>query len=72
MLQNAYLVAKIGADTAENAQHFAGIWPKTVNYPTTLRSSRREVQALATGDADERGLARSLQLLAGSWARELA
>ena len=23
MLQNAYLVAKIGADTAENEQHFA-------------------------------------------------
>ena len=27
MLQNAYLVAKIGADTAENEQHFAGILP---------------------------------------------
>ena len=25
MLQNAYLVAKIGADTAKNEQHFAGI-----------------------------------------------
>ena len=25
MLQNAYLVAKIGADTAENEQHFAEI-----------------------------------------------
>ena len=24
MLQNAYLLAKIGADTAENEQHFAG------------------------------------------------
>ena len=29
MLQNAYLVAKIGADTAENEQHFAEILPKT-------------------------------------------
>ena len=28
MLQNAHLVAKIGADTAENEQHFAEILPK--------------------------------------------
>ena len=34
MLQNAYLPAKIGADTAENEQHFAEILPKTGNYPT--------------------------------------
>ena len=27
ILQNAYLVAKIGADTAENEQHFAEILP---------------------------------------------
>ena len=29
MLTNAYLLAKIGADTAENEQHFAEILPKT-------------------------------------------
>ena len=34
MLQNAYILAKIGADTAENEQHFAEILPKTGNYPT--------------------------------------
>ena len=34
MLSNAYLVAKIGADTAENEQHFAEILPKIGNYPT--------------------------------------
>ena len=34
MLQNAYLVAKNGADTAENEQHIAEILPKTGNYPT--------------------------------------
>ena len=34
MLQNAYFLAKIGADTAENEQHFAEILPKTSNYPT--------------------------------------
>ena len=28
MLQNAYLLAKIGADTAENEQHFTEILPK--------------------------------------------
>ena len=34
MLQNAYFLAKIGADTAENEQHLAEILPKTGNYPT--------------------------------------
>ena len=34
MLQNAYFLAKIGADTAENEQQFAEILPKTGNYPT--------------------------------------
>ena len=28
MLKNAYFLAKIGADTAENEQHFAEILPK--------------------------------------------
>ena len=35
MLQNAYLLAKIGADTAENEQHFAEICQKLA---TTLRA----------------------------------
>ena len=34
MLQNAYLLAKIGADTAENEQHFAKKLRKTDYYPT--------------------------------------
>ena len=34
MLQNAYFLAKIGADTAENERYFAEILPKTGNYPT--------------------------------------
>ena len=33
MLQNAYLVAKIGADTAENEQQFAEILSTIGNYP---------------------------------------
>ena len=31
MLQSAYFLAKIGADTAENEQHFAEILPKIGN-----------------------------------------
>ena len=34
MLKNAYLVAKIGADTAENERNFAENLPKIGNYPT--------------------------------------
>ena len=34
MLQNAYFLAKIGADTAENERNVAEILPKTDNYPT--------------------------------------
>ena len=32
MLQNAYFLAKIGADTAENERHFAEHLPKIGNY----------------------------------------
>ena len=34
MLKNAYLLAKIGADTAENEQHFVENLPKIGNYRT--------------------------------------
>ena len=37
MLKNDYLLAKIGADTAENEQHFAENLPKIGNYPTDRR-----------------------------------
>ena len=43
MLQNAYFVAKIGADTAENEQHFAEILPKIGNYPTGTGTSTPRV-----------------------------
>ena len=42
MLQNAYFLAKIGADTAENEQHFAEICQKlatTLRVPTTPPAS---------------------------------
>ena len=34
MLKNAYLLAKIDADTAENERDLAEILPKIGNYPT--------------------------------------
>ena len=34
MQQNAYLLAKVGADTAENERTFADILPETDNRPT--------------------------------------
>ena len=37
MLQNAYFLAKIGADTAENEQHFAEICQKLATTPRVLR-----------------------------------
>ena len=40
MLSNAYFLAKIRFDTAENEQHFAEILPKTGNYPTGPGSGR--------------------------------
>ena len=52
MLQNAYFLAKIGADTAENEQHFAEILPKTGNYPTgpTARSAPQFQKYLVNTD----------------------
>ena len=44
MLQNAYLLAKIGADTAENERNFAEILPKNGNYPTGPPSSPRDYE----------------------------
>ena len=43
MLQNAHFLAKIGADTAENEQHFAEILPKTGNYLTGPGAGARRV-----------------------------
>ena len=51
MLQNAYFLAKIGADTAENEQHLAEILPKTGTCPT--RPPRRGPRPWASADAAE-------------------
>ena len=44
MLQNAYFLAKIGADTAENEQHFAEILPTDARARGVL-GERRERRA---------------------------
>ena len=54
MLQNAYSLAKIGADTAENEQHFAEILPKIGNYPTG-RTGRRSSSRVAGAPWYRRG-----------------
>ena len=56
MLQNAYFLAKIGADTAENEQHFAEILPKIGGPAPGLRD-----HALRR---DGRGVPDALALLA--------
>ena len=43
MLQNAYFLAKIGADTAENEQHFATM--TTTPEPTADRRAREPRRA---------------------------
>ena len=45
MLQNAYFLAKIGADTAENERKFAEILPNIGNYPTGPPGRRDEAVA---------------------------
>ena len=51
MLTNAYLLAKIGADTAENEQHFAEILPKT--------GIARPLPSSAAGEKVESGVSRA-------------
>ena len=56
MLQNAYLLAKIGADTAENERNFAERLPKFGSYPTGLPERAHARQPVA-GRAPEPPLA---------------
>ena len=65
MLQNAYFLAKIGADTAENEEHFAEILLKIGNYPMGRARASPLCRLLAgqplVGSLDDRqaGLAHS-------------
>ena len=51
MLKNAYFLAKIGADTAENEQHFAEILLPTVEIQHFHLRGRRD-------DPEDAGLCR--------------
>ena len=53
MLQNAYFLAKIGADTAENERNFAEILTKNGNYPTGAArvADWADVRAVGRGEA---------------------
>ena len=53
MLQNAYLVAKIGADTAENEQHFAEILPIGRCAADRRRRERRDLRGRTRAPAPE-------------------
>ena len=55
MLQNAHLLAKIGADTAENEQHFPEILPK--NWQMSSRARARGARGVVTMCALAFGLA---------------
>ena len=50
MLKNAYLLAKIGADTAENEQHFAEILPIGRRVADRCRDRRGEAPAAAAAE----------------------
>ena len=47
MLHNSYLLAKIGADTAENERKFAENLPKIGNYRALLRAEGQPALAAA-------------------------
>ena len=49
MLQNAYLAAKIGADTAENERNFAEICQQKLQLPLRGRGPRRRARRRPRG-----------------------
>ena len=61
MLKNAYLLAKIGADTAENDRNFAKNWQ--LSYGALPSPSRRR-ERVAGGSGDALG---DLQGVEGAW-----
>ena len=78
MLQNAYLFAKIGADTTENEQHFAEILTKIGNYLTGPSSSTLPVESGLLEACAELGVAPvgysplGLGVLSGKYPAKLA
>ena len=60
MLQNAYFLANIGADTAENEQHFAEICQK-------LAPPEQKAVHWAAGEGEVREVPRAVLLTQGGW-----
>ena len=56
MLQNAYFLAKIGGDTAENEQHFAEILKFCRNFANLVAPGQRAAGARALGRGARRRL----------------
>ena len=70
MLQNAYSLAKIGADTAENERHFAEICQKLattlrVHYPRRRGALPRPRRGRPGDDAVERRVVVSFRQILG-------
>ena len=59
MLQNAYFLAKIGADTAENEQHFAEILPTDALWRRRGSSAGRHEEPLRRHGEEKHELHRS-------------
>ena len=53
MLQNAYFLAKIGADTAENEHHFAEICQKLATTPRGAGGAKSPSKERASTAADD-------------------
>ena len=70
MLQNAYFLAKIGADTAENERNFAELLPKTGNYPTGPPGRRPDATAGGAGCAERAREVRHVRLRRGAAASD--
>ena len=64
MLQNAYLLAKIGADTAENEQEFAEILPKIGGVPNRCPAPKEAYSSASWEGAVPRAVQRTIAHLA--------
>ena len=71
MLQNAHFLAKIGADTAENEQHFAEILPTDALWRRRHDRGKAEPRTPPVGPAGLSGVPDVLELSGRVFARDL-
>ena len=67
MLQNAYFIAKINADTAENEQHFAENLPKTIDADLEGHDRRWVRGRAGEGEQIFQRAAAAVDALAANW-----